>query len=239
MSITKRIPSGRTLGAMALVAALAGSPAGSSVADAAGSLITGKQIQKSAISTKHVRDGSLRADDFRAADRAALARPGERGPAGPQGEPGPAGPPGAAGDRGPAGQQGAPGERGPAGPQGAPGEKGATGPQGPQGPQGERGAQGPAGPQGPQGPSGMSGYQIVESSGWHRGGNNTAGEGEVLCPAGKKAVGGGGSTPGSGSKLEATWPTQTGNGWEVWVRDTAMDGQDVFWRVYAICVNVS
>jgi hypothetical protein len=109
------------LAALALFVALGGS----SFAAPVRALIAGKDIRKNAVTTRHVKDGSLRAADFRAGDL----------PAGAEGEPGAAGP------AGPAGPQG---EKGDTGPQGATGPAGPQGDTGLQGPKGEKGDTGPA-----------------------------------------------------------------------------------------------
>ena len=70
-----------------------------------------------------------------------------------------------------------------------------AGPQGPSGPAGPVGPQGPAGPQGlpgPAGPEGASGYEVVRANGETDAADSKAQA--ATCPAGKKAVGGGGST---------------------------------------------
>jgi hypothetical protein len=76
----------------------------------AGSLITGKDIARDAISSRHVKDGSLRLSDMNSRTRAAMTkstvRPGPQGPAGPQGPRGLTGPQGKAGQQGPAGKDG-------------------------------------------------------------------------------------------------------------------------------------
>ena len=82
--------------------------------------------------------------------------------------------------------------QGPAGPKGDTGE---AGPAGPAGPKGDPGNQGPAGPAGSQGPSGVSGLEY-RTSGFNLPGN-TFTRWEVLCPAGKKALGGGVATYGN------------------------------------------
>ena len=76
-----------------------------------------REIKAGAVASADVRDGSLRARDFRAADLPA-------GPAGPKGDAGAAGAQGPKGETGPAGPQGPKGEAGERGPQG---ERGATG----------------------------------------------------------------------------------------------------------------
>lgn len=118
--------------------------------------VTGAQIAKNAISSKQVKNGSLKPADLSAAAKAGLA--------GPKGPPGPAGAVGPAGPAGPAGPQGAKGDTGATGATGAQGPAGATGPAGPagaQGPKGDTGATGPTGPTGPQGLNGVPGASGV------------------------------------------------------------------------------
>lgn len=100
----------------------------SGVGFAAAAKITGSQIASNAITTKHVKNGTLQTTDFSQAAQAALK--------------------GAKGDKG---ATGAAGPTGPAGPQGA------TGPAGPTGAQGNTGSQGPQGLTGPTGPTGPAG----------------------------------------------------------------------------------
>jgi hypothetical protein len=86
------------------------------------------------------------------------------------------------------------GQRGPAGPEGPQGARGPVGPTGPIGPRGETGPGGPQGvpgPAGPQGPSGISGWEYRVSSPGVNVPSGEAGGGQVYCPAGKKALGGG------------------------------------------------
>ena len=88
---------------VALMAALGGTAV-------ARTLITGKDIANDAITSRHVKDGTLQSADLSPSIRSAMARrTSARGPAGPQG---------------PQGQQGAQGPEGP---------RGETGPQGPAG----------------------------------------------------------------------------------------------------------
>ncbi len=145
--------------------------------------ITGKQIARNAISSKHVKNGSLGTVDLSAAARTALK--------GATGATGAVGPAGADGPAGPKGDTGAPGAQGP---QGVPGGVGATGPQGPSGPKGDTGstgARGPTGPQGVQGPAGASGLMALERLTWS--GNVGAGVTNTYwttpCPSGKALVG--------------------------------------------------
>jgi collagen triple helix repeat protein len=98
----------------ALIVALVALMAGLGGTAVARSMITGKDIAKDAISSRHVLNGSLQLSDLAPRTRAAMtsrskAVPGPQGPAGPQGpigEAGPQGPQGQPGERGPAGQDG-------------------------------------------------------------------------------------------------------------------------------------
>jgi hypothetical protein len=77
--------------------ALCASVGGSAVADTVTKLIGAGDIKKDAIRSKHVKDGSLKARDFKPGVLLAGARgpQGEVGPIGPKGETGPEGPQGA------------------------------------------------------------------------------------------------------------------------------------------------
>ena len=118
--------------------------------------ITGKQIAKNAITSKHVKDGSLSSKDLSASAQAGLT-----GPQGPPGAVGAVGPAGAAGAAGPQGPKGDTGAAGATGAQGAQGATGPVGPAGAQGPKGDTGATGPTGPVGPQGLNGAPGASGV------------------------------------------------------------------------------
>lgn len=139
---------------------------------------------------------------------------------------GPQGPAGATGPAGPAGATGASGADGAAGPAGP---EGAAGPAGPTGATGATGATGPAG-------SGITGYQVVEADG--ASGVNSAAS--VLCPAGKRALGGGGYATQRGV-LQESAPTSGGYGWRAIARDDN-DGSGfrvlTVVTVYAICADV-
>lgn len=126
----------------------------------------------------------------RAALRTTPHRP-RRGAQGPQGLPGATG------------ATGAQGPQGPAGPAGGTGAKGATGDQGPQGPVGPAGATGATGPVGAVGADGatgpaLAGNQRVVASTTTSGSYGSAGTytmsatATATCPAGKKALSGGG-----------------------------------------------
>jgi Collagen triple helix repeat (20 copies) len=74
-------------------------------------------VARNAITSSHVRDGSLLAQDFKSGQLATGAG-GATGPAGPAGPAGSTGPAGAAGLSGPTGAEGPAGPQGPAGPSG-------------------------------------------------------------------------------------------------------------------------
>ena len=101
--------------------------------------VTSKQVAKSAIKSKHVKDNALTGADINEGTLelpSTTGGPGVQGPAGPQGPEGAVGPRGAAGPQGPAGadgEDGAPGAPGAPGKDGKDGAVGATGPQGPEG----------------------------------------------------------------------------------------------------------
>jgi hypothetical protein len=97
----------------AMVVAVVALMAGLGGTAVAGTLITGKDIAKDAITSRHVKNGSLRLSDMNSSTRAAMTkstvRQGPQGPAGPQGPrggSGPQGPQGQTGPQGPAGKDG-------------------------------------------------------------------------------------------------------------------------------------
>ncbi len=95
------------------------------------------------------------------------------------------------------------------GPQGAPGP---AGPQGSPGPQGEQGPNGDPGAQGPAGAPGLSQYEIVS-----RGKALFAGTRDhlaVVCPAGKRPVGGGAETTQSAVLTTGVVPLLTSQPWD-------------------------
>jgi hypothetical protein len=120
------------------------------------------KLAPDSVTSKTVKDGSLRSRDFKAGQLPA----GERGAAGQAGAAGAPGTPGAQGGHGdqgapgPSGGQGVPGPRGLPGIQGLTGSQGAEGPQGPVGPGG--GAPGPPGPAGPGGGAPPAVFQRAE-----------------------------------------------------------------------------
>ncbi len=134
---------------------------------------------------------------------------------------------GPAGPAGPAGPQGAPGPAGPAGPQGGPGPIGPTGPEGPAG---------PAGPAGPQGTPGVSGHEVVQVNDRVYIDQTTV----VHCPAGKKVLGGGISSPTRQTNIWNSAPIVGGDGWVVSVtNERTFPADNPFeFGVYAVCAYV-
>jgi hypothetical protein len=102
------------------------------------------------------------------------------------------------------------------------------------------GEPGPKGDKGDAGAPGISGYEII--SGRNDVTNQLFNTVAITCPAGKKAIGGGGATaggisPGDGPYIIVDQPFVDGSGWLV---ETArgQDGGSVLLG-YAICANVS
>ena len=56
------------------------------------------------------------------------------------------------------------------------------------------------------------------------------------CPAGKQALGGGGSTMSLGMQLVTSAPTDAGDGWVVMYQNGYTSARDVF--AWVICANV-
>jgi Collagen triple helix repeat (20 copies) len=131
------------------------------------------------------------------------------------------------------------GQQGPAGPQGPKGDRGEQGSIGPTGPKGESGPAGPQGPAGPPGQSGISGWEYRVSQGLFFPGAGTAST-QVDCPAGKKALGGGGSSTSNAMKLVESAPTDPptnpGTGWVVTYQNTAGQATVYAW---VICAKVT
>jgi hypothetical protein len=108
---------------------------------------------------------------------------------------------------------------------------------GPSGLPGARGAQGPAGPQGAQGPQGPAGAAGATSVTTHLG-PDVAGTSTASCPAGQRAVGGGGVATGPTGALWASTPTPnsgTPTGWEAEAIDTATGTLDDPVQAYVVC----
>ena len=135
------------------------------------------------------------------------------------------------------------------GPQGPAGPAGPAGPVGPQGPAGPEGPAGPQGLAGPAGPGGSSGYEVVRANGETDTADSKAEA--ATCPAGKKAVGGGGSASfGTGVShvadtvaIHRTSPftrNSENDSWLVHAFETTPDNTTT-WRLSAwvICLSVS
>jgi len=131
------------------------------------------------------------------------------------------------------------GPRGPRGPRGFRGFRGPQGVQGPQGPAGQQGAAGAAGAQGIQGPAGISGYQVVLGPGSPNVAPQATGADTAVCPAGKKAIGGGFNT-GQQLALSASIPTTTANNLSAWVVNGKNVGSaDTVIVAYAVCATIT
>ena len=171
--------------------------------------VTGKNIKDGTITGKDVKNRSLGTSKL--SPRAVSSLTGDRGPEGPQG---------------PQGQRG---PQGPAGPIGQTGPKGDTGPGG------------PAGPTGAQGPSGISGYQVVVTSVAQATTipKGQAGRVGVVCPQGKKVLGGGVAhypENGTARVVEST-PADTGTGWTALVFNAGDSSFESY--AWATCAYVS
>ncbi len=217
--------------AIALFASVGGFSLAADATAAAKKLLTGARVKDGAISSNHVRNGSLTAADLApgALARGAAGEPGAQGPAGPQGAAGDRGPAGADGARGPKGltgpdgPQGAKGAAGPKGATGAKGPVGDTGPTGDTGPAGPAGPQGAKGPTGPAGPAGANGFVTRQ---WVTLRFSNEYSETVSCPAGRRAVGGGydiGSGWAAMFRPDDSAPTLDGTGWQfhLWAREAA------------------
>jgi hypothetical protein len=97
----------------------------------------------------------------------------------------------------------------------------------------------PAGAPGPQGPPGVSGLQLVSGSGV----SNSSGPKtqQENCPAGKRAIGGGGVLTGvtTNTFLTTSRPTDAGTGWIVSGREST-GGNAGSWAVqtWVVCATV-
>jgi hypothetical protein len=126
---------------------------------------------------------------------------------------------------------------------------GPTGPIGPVGATGLTGPTGATGTAGATGPAGASGYQVVSAlSQWPASGGETSAHAEVLCPAGKKVVGGGGGASIyqgvsflQDGRLALSEPSVTGDRWVVdfgKADGTAFAaGQSALMTTFAVCIS--
>jgi hypothetical protein len=170
---------------------------------AAATVITGKNVMNGSLTAADVKNSSLTGTDVK--DKSLSPGDFNGSVTGPKGDTGPQGPKGDTGAQGPRGDTGA---QGPKGDTGAQGPKGDTGAQGPKGDTGPQGAQGPTGPAG-----GLSGYEVVRGATV----SDAAGSYRAVanCPAGKVALGGGGSQGSADWYLDDSKPQANGAGWEV------------------------
>jgi hypothetical protein len=97
------------------------------------------------------------------------------------------------------------------------GKAGDTGPVGAAGPQGVAGPQGPGGPQGPAGPSNLSGLTTITGP-TEEVPTGKAGGAEAVCPAGSRAVSGGGF--GSIAGIAASEMETTHTSWFIVIGNT-------------------
>jgi hypothetical protein len=129
------------------------------------------------------------------------------------------------------------GQRGPAGPQGPKGDPGPVGPTGPKGETGPPGPPGPQGPAGPTGPAGISGWEYRVNLPGVRVGSGESGGGQVYCPTGKKALGGGASVQNGQTYVTSSAPTNGGTGWAVFFHNDSSAAVTVY--AWVICATVS
>ena len=204
----------RTLKPATIIASLAllFSLSGTAVA---GALITGAQVKNNSIAGIDILNESLGSKDVK--DGSLLPKDSKAGTL-------PAGPQGPAGSAGPAGLQG------PAGPKGPQGVKGATGLVGPKGAKGDKGD---------KGDPGLSGYQVVTKKSAADSQDKIV---SVLCPAGKKALGGGALAFDGGFPEEVTIVgsyTTNGSGWMVIAKEIDLFAQNWEVHVYVTCAYVA
>ena len=99
---------------------------------------------------------------------------------------------------------------------------------------------GPAGPQGPAGPPGATGLQLISGSGASN--SSSPKSQQQDCPAGKRAVGGGGRLTGSTTNtfLSTSRPTDAGTGWVASGQESSA-GNGGSWAVqtWVVCATVA
>jgi hypothetical protein len=222
-----RVAPSTVIASIALFAAVGGGTA------TAAKLITGKDIARSAVTGKHVKDRSLTAADFRD------SLTGPQGPAGPTGATGPRGPVGATGDRGAVGEEGPRGTEGPTGKQGERGERGLPGEPGEDGEDGKDGRNGIDGRNGTDGRDGRDGFGSIarESADFTIGPRSGAPDLTAGCPPSHPNVVGGALNSGEGYdhiRMMLSYPEGPG-AWRMWVLNDGPAVAKV--TVTAICVN--
>lgn len=145
-----------------------------------------------------------------------------------------------AGTEGPRGATGATGPQGPAGPTGpqGPAGSGGGGTVGPPGPTGPQGPLGPTGPTGPEGAPGVSNYSTHTNNSGNRDSVRFK-EVQVNCPAGTRALGGGGEiSPSDNEGVGIVSTFARGNGW--FVKAETFVGSPS-WKLitHVVCAKVS
>lgn len=123
-----------------------------------------------------------------------------------------------------------------AGPAGPKGDRGERGERGPTGPKGDPGLQGPRGSVDPTGPSGIGGWEYVVSQGIDVP-NGTRASGTVMCPKGKKVLGGGVSSANLLAHVRQSAPTHGGTAWVGTAANSTAAYDDRIY-IWAICAAV-
>jgi hypothetical protein len=116
--------------------------------------------------------------------------------------------------------------------------KGDPGVAGPKGDTGAKGDKGDKGDKGSKGDPGLSGYVIVQKGSALTTASSTAVQ--VDCPAGQRALGGGGAThwPGAGVSVTNSFPLPSGTGWLV-TANAKTPGAGWDYVAYAVCATVA
>ena len=106
------------------------------------------------------------------------------------------------------------------------------------GPAGPAGPQGPQGPAGPQGASGLAGVEIVKAQSVLS--SDTLRTLHVVCPAGKKVLGGGGLIVGAGGDvaLDESYPPSP-SAWRATAYEVNATGANWYLVTYAICASAA
>ena len=110
-------------------------------------------------------------------------------------------------------------------------------PAGPKGDKGDKGDKGQKGDKGPQGDPGLSGVVVVQSPSTPLAANGSALV-RVTCPAGKRAIGGGGhqaSSVGGVAYITSTIPIES-NKWQAGFKNPTGTAASVW--AYAVCATV-
>jgi hypothetical protein len=135
---------------------------------------------------------------------------------------------GVAGETGAKGDKGDAGLKGDKGDTGLKGDKGDTGLKGDKGDKGDAGAVGPQGPRGLTGPSGLTGLQRINVIA-------NVDVAKVVCPAGKKVLGGGFVAPSNGTILVQQSYPSADDTWTVVVKNTGNARTN--FEAWAVCAG--